>query len=66
MERGVQITGWPESVLFPTQRVNPDTGRPQGIKDIGINGARLLAERLDDPQGSMRAVNVGEYGRCSL
>jgi len=70
MERGVQITGWPEGVLFPTQRFNRDSGwkSAQGIKDIGINGARLLAERLEslnDPQESMRAVNIGKCGMCS-
>ena len=67
MEQGVQITGWPETVLFPTQRLKPDAAQKsgQGIKDIGINSTRLLAERLDNRGSSMAAVKVDINGTCS-
>ena len=66
MEREVQITGWPETVLFPTQRVKPDASHKtgQGIKDIGVNGTRLLAERLGNPRSSMAAMLVDIDGTC--
>lgn len=66
MERGVQITGWPENVLFPTQKLKPDAAQnsSQGIKDIGINGTRLLAERLNNPRSSIAAVKVDVDGMC--
>lgn len=68
IDRGIQITGWPQNVLFPTQKVNPDSVRKsgQGIKDIGTNAARLLAEALINSPCSVKAKRVSKRGKSLL
>lgn len=68
LERGVQLTGWPETILFPTQKLKLDATRKsgQGIKDIGINGAHLLAETLAGQEGCIKGTEVNIAGKCSF